>query len=156
MLKINYLLSEYLRKQDVILHLKGKKKEEIIKEMVDRIDDVGEDDKEKIFQKIMRREELESTGIGNGIAIPHARSEEVGKLRVLFALSKEGVDFDALDGKPVHLIFLILSPEREKNLYIKILARLSRLLKQPGFKKDLMNAKNEDEVIEIIKSYDVI
>ncbi len=153
---INYRVSDYLKKEGIILRLTPRPKIEIIKEMVSRIPDITEKKSKKIIEKIMKREQLESTGIGNGIAIPHARTEEVDELTVLFAHSKEGVNFKALDGKPVYLIFLILSRERDKNLYIKVLARLSRLLKQQRFREALMAVKNEDEVIKIIQDYEII
>jgi len=154
---INYRVSDYLKKDGIILNLMPKPKIEIIKEMVAKIPDITEEKSKRIIEKIMKREQLESTGIGNGIAIPHARTEEVDGLIVLFAhSSKGGVDFDALDGKPVYLIFLILSQEGEKNLYIKVLARLSRLLRQSKFREELMKAQNADEVIKVIQKYEII
>jgi len=153
---INYRVSDYLKKEGIILNLTPKPKIEIIKKMVSRISDITDEKSKKIIAKIMKREQLESTGIGNGIAIPHARTEEVDELIVLFAHSKNGINFKALDDKPVYLIFLILSRERDKNLYIKVLARLSRLLKQQRFREALMAVKNEDEVIKIIQTYEII
>ena len=153
---INYRVSDCLKKECIILNLTQKLKVDVIKEMVSKIPHITEEKSKKIMEKIMKREHLESTGIGNGIAIPHARTEEIEGLVVVFAHSEEGVNFDALDGKPVHLIFLILSREREKNLYIKVLARLSRLLKQPNFREELKKASDEDEIIKIIQTYEII
>jgi len=153
---INYRVSDYLKRGGVLLHLQSKTKLHIIQEMVSKIPDVTAEKIKKIIDRIMKRENLESTGIGNGIAIPHARTEEINQLVVFLARSKAGVDFNALDNKPVHLIFLILSQEREKNLYIKVLARLSRLLKQQKFRNALMEAENEDEIIKTIKTFEII
>ncbi len=85
-------------------------------------------DRKTILQGIMKREELESTGFGNGIAVPHARIDGVPSLTIFVGVYRKGVEFDSLDGKPVNLIFLILAPKSETKLYITILAKLIKIL----------------------------
>ena len=100
---------------------------------------------------VMERERLESTGIGRGFAIPHARSKFVKKLSVAFGINRKGVDFFSLDKKPSYVIFLVASPENDKAGYITTLAKLSRLMIRENMCEILMNVKTPEEVIEIIK-----
>ncbi len=104
----------------------------------------------------MVRENLESTGIGNGIAIPHARCDDVDELTVICGISRDGIDFDALDGKPVYVIFLIVSPDKNKSLYLRVLANISRLLRHTPVRDELIRARNPKEAIEIIKKYEPV
>jgi fructose-specific phosphotransferase system IIA component len=107
---------------------------------------------EEFLQALAKRENLESTGIGNGIAIPHARTDSVKDLLLAFARSPEGVDFSSIDGKPSYLIFLIASPEEKKSEYIMALAKLSRLLRKHVVRNQLKGAGTPEEVMEIIKT----
>jgi mannitol/fructose-specific phosphotransferase system IIA component (Ntr-type) len=100
---------------------------------------------------LAKRENLESTGIGDGIAIPHARTDAVQDLILAFARSPQGIDFSSIDGKPSHIIFLIASPEGKKSEYIMALAKLSRLLRKHPVRELLRDAKNPKEIMDIIK-----
>ena len=102
----------------------------------------------------MERERLCSTGIGGGIGIPHGKLKNLASLVLGFGLSRRGVDFDSLDGRPAHLFFLMLTPEDSAGLHLKLLARLSRLLKNDEFKSQLMRAKSPEEILEIIQEKD--
>ncbi|HIE43568.1 MAG TPA: PTS sugar transporter subunit IIA, partial [Candidatus Omnitrophica bacterium] len=93
--------------------------------------------------------------IGKSIAIPHARSDAVEELAVAFARSSEGIDFRSIDGKPVHLVFMIVCPPEIKKEYIQILARIARLCKNEKMREALMQAKNEDEILGFIKGFDI-
>lgn len=108
-------------------------------------------DREQLYEALAKRENLESTGIGEGIAIPHARTDAVDDLVLIFARSSSGIDFSSIDGKPSHIIFLIASPENKKSEYIIALAKLSRLLRRMPVREQLKNASNPQEVLEIIK-----
>ncbi|MCS7250267.1 MAG: PTS sugar transporter subunit IIA [candidate division WOR-3 bacterium] len=149
-------ISEILIKEGIILDLKKKEKIEVIKELSERLINLGYiTDPEEFFSEILKRENLESTGIGMGIAIPHTRSRAVKDLVIVFGRSKEGVDFSSLDGKPAHLIFLIAGPEDKKSEYLFTLARLSKLLRKDEVRIELNKAKDEEEVLAIIKKYEI-
>ena len=108
-------------------------------------------DGKEFTKALAKRENLESTGIGDGIAIPHARTNTVKDLLLAFARSPKGIDFSSIDGKPSYIIFLIASPENQKSEYIMALAKLSRLLRKHPVRELLRNAKDPDEVMSIIK-----
>jgi len=111
--------------------------------------------REPILHKIREREELESTGVVEGIAIPHARTEAVKDLLMIIGVIKEGLDFNSLDGKPVHIVFLIVAPEEAKSKYIQVLARISRMCRQEDFRKTLLGAGSPSEVISILEKFDI-
>lgn len=149
-------ISEILVKDGIILDLKEKEKIQVIKKLSEKLIDLGYvTNPEEFFSEILKRENLESTGIGMGIAIPHARSKAVTDLVIVFGRSQEGVDFSSLDGKPAHLIFLIAGPENKKSEYLFALAKLSKLLRKDEVRIELNKAKSEDEVLAIIKKYEV-
>jgi len=111
--------------------------------------------REPILDKIREREELESTGVVEGIALPHARTEAVKDLLLVIAIVKEGLDFQSLDGKPVNIVFLIVAPEEAKKKYINVLARISRMCRQEEFRTALRESQSPAEILKIIKEYDV-
>jgi len=102
----------------------------------------------------MERERLGSTGIGGGIGIPHGKLKNLESLVLGFGLSRKGVDFESIDGRPTHLFFLILTPENSTGLHLKLLARISRILKNDSFKKKLLKATDSNEVYSIIREID--
>jgi fructose-specific phosphotransferase system IIA component len=145
-------LSEIIKKEGIILDLKSHEKVAVITELVDALKQIGLiDEAETFLSDILRRENLESTGIGLGVAIPHARTKSAKELMLTFGHSEKGVDFNSLDGKPSHLIFLIAAPEHEKSQYIMALARLSKILRKEGIRTMLNNADTPENVVEIIK-----
>ena len=108
-----------------------------------------------VLNALMTRENMGSTGIGKGIAIPHSRTLVADRLTVLAARSKEGVDFDAMDGKPVHLFFLILAPPQERNnQYLPLLGRLVETLREAPVRKKLLAAAGFKEFVEILEKVD--
>jgi len=125
-------------------------KEEAIKEVANLIKDAPEIiDFESFVKDIFDREALATTAIGSQIAIPHARSDNVKNFVIAFGRSREGIDFNALDNKPVKLIFLMGTPKEEGiNDYLKILAHLTRLLQKETFRESLLKAKSPEEIIE--------
>ena len=108
-------------------------------------------DAEKAVEVLLEREKLGSTGIGEGIAIPHGKLPGLPGVVGVLGISRPGIDFQALDGEPVHLIFLLLSPEAEANIHLKALARISRLLKSRQFRQELLNCGTAAELYEKIK-----
>jgi len=148
-------LSELLSRSSVILSLQASEKTKAIAELAAPLiaEGVVIDEKEFVAS-ILRRENLESTGIGFGVAIPHARTNAVKTMALTFGRSSEGVDFSSLDGKPSHLIFLIAAPETMKREYIWTLAKLSSLLRRDEVRKGLYNAQSADEVLAVIEQYE--
>ncbi|MCK4328549.1 PTS sugar transporter subunit IIA [candidate division WOR-3 bacterium] len=141
-------VSEYLIEENIIIGLKAKNKKGILKHL---LASKGLD-KGSILQGIMKREELESTGFGNGLAIPHARIDGVPAMTLLVGVSKEGIEFDALDGKPAKLIFLILAPKSETKLYINILAKLMKVTEKTKSLKELIDCDTPQSFIAKFQS----
>lgn len=148
-------ISDYLKKEFCIMDLKATTKEQAIREVASCLTVNGKiKDKEKFIQDILEREGLGSTGIGHKVAIPHSRTEVVNGFAIGFGRSKEGIDFKALDGDKVNLIFLMGANPSELNLYLRLLAELSRLLMENSFRRELVSANTEDEVVNIIRRYE--
>ena len=146
-------ISEYLKPEAIMMEIKAKEKIAAINELVEHmVENEMVSDGKEFIKALAKRENLESTGIGDGIAIPHARTNAVSELVLAFARSPEGIDFSSLDGKPSHIIFLIASPENQKSEYIMALAKLSRLLRKHPVREMLRSAKDPKEVFQIIKA----
>ena len=144
-------LIEILSGKSVIVGLKGRDKREILEELVDVLE-VGEkiSDREKVLEAVLQREEIMSTGIGHGIAIPHGKSEFVKELGGVLGIKSEGVEFDSLDGQPTFIFFLLVSPVDVSGPHIKALARISRLLKGEDFRQKLIACPDKDTAIKIL------
>ena len=148
---------EFLSKKAISVDLKSTKKEDVIKELVDLLVDAGDIDKKnrnKLVELLMARENLGSTAIGQGIAIPHSKSDAVGSLIAAFGLSQKGVDFDSLDGEPAYIFFLLVAPPDSAGPHLKALARISRLLKDKYFRDTLKQARDDKTVLKIISQED--
>lgn len=144
-------LSSFMRKELVLLDLSSEKKEDAIKELISPVIKKGFTNSEKPLNKaILNREAHGSTAIGNGIALPHAETPSIKEKIIVFGRSKRGVNFDAIDNKPVNLFFMIISPSREVCPHLKTLARISRLLRNKTFRDDLINAKSSEDIIKLI------
>ncbi|MFH1504954.1 MAG: PTS sugar transporter subunit IIA [Candidatus Omnitrophota bacterium] len=142
-------ISDYLKKDRISLCLKAQVKEDAVKELSIFLKGAPEIIDFDLFLKdVFERESLKTTGIGNGIAIPHARTEAVKNFVIVFGKSTEGVEFDSLDAKPVKLIFLMGTPKgKNLNDYLEILARLTRLLQHESFRNALLQASSPEEII---------
>ncbi|MBD3271808.1 MAG: PTS sugar transporter subunit IIA [Elusimicrobia bacterium] len=148
-------IMDFLCADAISVDLQGQTKEEVIKELsqllykAKKIKDVN-----SVVKILMEREELGSTGIGQGIAIPHGKAEAVKNIIAAFGISKKGVDFEALDGEPVNLIFLLIAPHDSAGAHLKALAKISRLLKDKFFRQALRESNDAKEVLKIIKEED--
>jgi len=111
-------------------------------------------DRDRVVEVLQQREKLGSTGIGDGVAIPHGKVAELQDLVVVFGRSKKGIDFAAIDGKPVHLFFLLLAPENSTGQHLKALAKISKMLKTPNFRKKLIEARTSNELYKAIVEQD--
>ena len=146
-------LTEFITPQLIKLELSSTKKIDAIKELIGLLDASGYlTDADAFLKSVLEREKVGSTGIGKGIAIPHSRASAVREVVVAVGRSQAGIEFEALDNRPVHLIFLIAAPIESGGLYLKALARLSRLLRYQEFRNELMAAETVEEVIKVISA----
>ncbi len=111
-------------------------------------------DRAKAIDVLQQREKLGSTGIGDGVAIPHGKVSDIHELVVAFGRSRKGIAFDAIDGKPVYLFFLVLAPENSTGQHLKALAKISKMLKTPNFRKKLIEAKTTNDLFKVIVEQD--
>ncbi|AQS04464.1 PTS fructose transporter subunit IIABC [Clostridium beijerinckii] len=142
---------DLLHKQGINLNFNPNTKEQCINELVDLMDKTGNlNNKEEYKKAILAREELSTTGIGDGIAIPHGKTSAVKKASLAAAICKKGVDYDALDGQPAHLFFMIAVPDNNDNLHLEVLARLSTILMDEAFRTSLINCSDKEEFLRLI------
>ena len=149
-------ITDLLTKKSINLNVKASNKKDIIEQAVELMEQNGNiNNKEEYLKLVMKREEEGSTGVGEGIAIPHGKGNVISKPGLVAMVIPDGVDFEALDGKPVKLLFLIAAPDSKDNLHLKVLSRLSALLMNEKFRKDLLNAKSKEEFLKIIDEADI-
>ncbi|MGF7400727.1 PTS sugar transporter subunit IIA [Thermoanaerobacterium thermosaccharolyticum] len=149
------MIEEILDKDMIIFDLKSKDKLSVLKELIKPLAAKGAiDDEDKFLDVVLKREEEYSTGIGMGVAIPHGKSSLVKKASLVFGKSKEGIDYNSMDGKPAHLFFLIAAPENSDNLHLKILAKLSRSLMHEEVREELNKAETYEDVVNAFKKYE--
>ncbi len=147
-------ICDVLHKEAILADLKARNKKEILEELVAPVADIAKVQQEDLVRVLLERERLGSTGIGGGIGIPHGKMKNLENLVLGFGLSRKGVDFESLDGKPAHIFFLLVTPENSTGLHLKLLARISRILKNETFKNRLLEAGDRDEILGIIKGED--
>ena len=146
------MIHNLLRSNFMILHLNATDKESVLWELSNACYEKGFIEKPReLFDILMARERVITTGIGRNVALPHARTDLVKRLHLVFAKSDSGIDYDSLDEKPVYLFFLFIGPNKENQKYIKILAEISRLVRIDEVRKALLEAKTEQDVFEIIR-----
>ncbi len=144
-------LTSLLRADRINLDLKSKKKPEVLRELVLMIR--SGDTAEQLLQTLQKREELGSTGIGKGIAIPHGRSLLLDKLEIAVGRSTKGVEFDAVDKKPVHLFFLVMAPPQDPgNQYLITLGRIALVCQELTKRRQLFDPQTPEEFIELVRS----
>lgn len=146
-------ISDFLQKERVVLDFEpAPTKEETIKKLTELVKDAPEiADYDQYLADVYERENLGTTGIGFGLALPHARTDAVKQILILIVRVSEGVDFKSLDGEPVKLLFLMGTPKSEVQNYLKVLSNLTRLLKKELFRTALIEAKSAEEIIEVFK-----
>ncbi len=150
-MKINGLLQP----EDIIADLAADTKDEALFELAAKLEErhprmtSGE-----IYRVLQEREKLGSTGIGDGVAIPHGKLKQAEELALIFGRSRKGVDFDALDGRKVHIFFLLIAPEEAFGMHLKMLGRISRILKDPVVRKGLVEAPDAMAIHSIIQEQD--
>jgi PTS system nitrogen regulatory IIA component len=143
-------ISEILNKDSIIADLESTNKNGVIKELARSVSKATDASPDDIAAVLMEREMLGSTGIGGGIAIPHGKLNSVKSVTIGFGLSRQGVEYDSLDNRLVHIFFLLLTPENSTGGHLKVLAQISKLLKKTQFKAGLQAATSVDEIHDII------
>jgi len=141
-----------LQEEDILLDLKARNKEGALKELAEVLHKHCPHLKiENVYQVLRDREQIGSTGVGNGVAIPHGKIKELDRILLGFGRSRNGISYDSIDNQPVHLLVMILSPVRVVDEYLKTLAMISRLLKQPEKRRALRITESPREVIDIFQ-----
>jgi PTS system nitrogen regulatory IIA component len=148
-------ISEFLSPQAVIADLRARDKQDVLREMSAAFARAHPPLKEERLVEVLReREKLGSTGIGEGVAIPHGKMAGLTQLLAAFGVSREGVDFEAIDGKPTHLFFALVAPENSAGVHLKALARISRLFKNPRFRAAILEAPTAADIHALIVQED--
>ena len=145
-------IADIISKDSVLDDVQASSKRELIQTLSERIAVLSGLDERVIFDAVWERENLGSTGYGDGVAFPHARIEGLDKVCAMFARLDEPVDFDSLDGKPVDLVFILISPENSGADHLTALAALSRILKTEGSCEKLRKARSVDEIYAILNA----
>jgi nitrogen PTS system EIIA component len=148
-------IMDFLCSKAITTDLKAVDKNGVLKELTDLLVSGGVmQDTKEIVKALQDRELLGSTGIGHGVAIPHGKCLSVKKLTGAFGISSKGVRFDALDGEPVYIFFLLVAPEESSGPHLKALARISRLLRDKFFRDSLTHCKTAEEMLRIVQQQD--
>ncbi len=150
-------LADFVVKEAILPDIQSTKKEDVIREIVLSLinaQKVNHNDVEDIMAALIKREQLGSTGIGKGVAVPHTKHESITSLVGTVARSKKGIDFDSLDGEPAYIFFLLLSPNESAGTHLAALEQISTVIRNNDFRRFMMNAPGKAEMIEIIKEMD--
>ncbi|MCP3901495.1 MAG: PTS sugar transporter subunit IIA [Desulfobacteraceae bacterium] len=145
---------DFLSTERIIPNMKSRDKKGVIDELAQAVANTTTAENAEIAKVLLEREQLGSTGIGDGIAIPHGRLSSIDSIIMGFGSSELGIEYDAIDDKPVNIFFLLLTPENSTGGHLKVLAQISKLLKNKQFKTNLSNAKSTQKVLEIIQEAD--
>ncbi len=144
-------ISELLNSQAIVADLKAKDKSKALGELTDALIACEPSlSRDNVLAVLLEREKLGSTGIGDGVAIPHGKLSGIPELKLVFGRSIGGVDFESMDGQLAHLFFLLIAPEESVGVHLKTLARISKLLKDPAVRQKLMAAEGQDEIFQVI------
>ena len=146
-------ITDYITTDMVSLDLKAENKKEALLELSELLGTSDSIDDPKVIElALIEREKLGSTGIGKGVAIPHAKTDFAKKLTIAFGRRSKGINFNSLDGEDVQLFFVFASPLSDSSIYLKILARISRLIRSEDFRNKLLKATDAQEILNIISS----
>ncbi len=150
-------LTDFVVKEAILPDIQSTKKEDAIREIVCSLinaQKVNHKDIEGIMKALVKREQLGSTGIGKGVAVPHTKHESITSLIGTVARSKRGIEFDSLDGEPVYIVFLLLSPNDSAGTHLAALERISTVIRNNDFRRFIREARGKAEMVEIIKDID--
>lgn len=145
-------VSELLNEDNILLDVEANDKYELIDKLIDVVANSGKVlDKEKVRNCVYEREKILSTGVGKGFAVPHGKTDAITDIVIAFAITKEPLDYEALDNQPVRLVLLMVGKDSLVSSHIKLLSRISRLMNNDEFRENLLNAKTKQEVLEIFR-----
>jgi PTS system nitrogen regulatory IIA component len=148
-------IEEVLEESCVIADLQGTTKRDVLVELVSALKKASLiKNEQEVVNVILEREKLGSTGIGDGVAIPHGKLKGIHNIICVFGRSLQGIDFDSVDRKPTHIFFLLLAPENSASLHLKMLSRISKLLRDPSFKKRLMELGDSHDIYRSVVEED--
>lgn len=139
-----------INENNIFLNLEGSDKYEIFKNMIYN-SDIAENIKNYAFQKVKEREELQSTCVGNGIGVAHARFDNMESIKVLMGVIKNGVDYDAIDEKPVEIVFIILAPKEKSREYLAVLSKISKVCRKKDLIEKIISGAGKNEIMSIIR-----
>ena len=145
-------ITDYMSEDLICLDLESKTKSEVLVELsklMEKSPNIEKGD-EVVYKALVEREKIGSTGIGKGVAIPHAKTEGAKGLTIAFGVSKDKIDFKSIDNEDVNIFFVFASPNKDSQVYLKVLARISRLIREKDFREGLLNCKSPKEVLEYI------
>lgn len=148
-------IKDYVERDWILVHLEPPDKaglfEQLAAEIAARVPQL---DREDLLGRLLEREQQASTGLGNGVAIPHTTLDGLERVRVLLAVIPAGVEYEAIDGKPVHVVWVLLGPRRSVGDHLKLLARIARLIRREAFVQELRSAGSADEAFELVVQED--
>jgi len=145
---------DVLNKDAILVDLKSSDKKGVLEELVAPVARIAGLDPEELVRVLLDRERLGSTGIGGGIGIPHGKLKNLETLILGFGLSRKGVDFESMDNRPTYIFFILITPENSTGIHLKLLAGISRILKNDILKERLMGATDREEILSIIREED--
>lgn len=148
-------LSEIIPKENIIPELKARDKKGVLEELAGAIADFEPSvNKNSLVKVLLERERLGSTGIGDGVAIPHGKLNGINHPLISFGRSKKGIDFESMDGQPTYLFFLLVAPETSASIHLKALAKIAKILKNHRFRERLSESNGKEEIYEAILETD--
>jgi nitrogen PTS system EIIA component len=148
-------IDDILKKDSIIADLVGTNKGEVLREITDFLQSQGLiKDKEALLNTLIEREKLGSTGIGENVAIPHGKSAELSQIVTVFARSLNGVDFEALDQKPVHFVCMVIAPSNSTGQHLKALARISRIFKNQNLRDGILKLQDANQIYSLLLEED--
>ena len=148
-------IMDILNEDCIIPELRSENKKEVLEELTGALLNCKANlNKESLVEVLLERERLGSTGIGDGIAIPHGKVQDLDELVLSFGRSTQGIEFDSMDGRPTHLFFLLIAPENSAGIHLRALAKISRLLKSVHFRQRLLEAESREELFQVIQEED--
>lgn len=149
-------IADYIKVGTINLNLESKNKNAVIRELYNNLKQTNLiKDEEQGLNDIFKREDMGSTGIGKRIALPHAKTKAVDELMITFGISRNGISYNSVDDENVNIFFMFLCPENKTREYLKVLARISRLIREEKFVNDLLKATSNQEILELIKKEEI-
>ena len=149
-------VADYIKVDTINLNLESKNKNAVIRELYNNLKKTNLIiDEEQGLNDVFAREEMGSTGIGKRIALPHAKTKAVDELMITFGISRSGIVYNSMDDENVNIFFMFLCPEDKTKEYLKVLARISRLIREEKFVDNLLKASSNEEIIEIIRTEEI-